>query len=171
MEALEIHNISKYKYEEKNGDLVLTLTIPHFKYYNKKKDNDILKLESTINYINKEQLSLTSLTNSEILECVVKDEEHNNIKFESLKFKRILIDIYKTIPTSFIFQNSTMNVDLGDKLNGQKGYQYHEDIGLSIQSKDSNGTFKEICNVVSLNNYNLDIIIKLGNGDKIGYKI
>ena len=90
MEALEIHNISKYKYEEKNGDLVLTLTIPHFKYYNKKKENDILKLESTINYINKEQLSLTSLTNSEILECVVKDEEHNNIKIESLKFKRIL---------------------------------------------------------------------------------
>ena len=103
--------------------------------------------------------------------CVVKDEEHNSIKFESLKFKRILIDIYKTIPTSFIFQNSTMNVDLGDKLNNQKGYQYHEEVGLSIQSKDSNGTFKEICNIVSLNNYNLDIIIQLGNGDNIGYKI
>jgi hypothetical protein len=170
MKQIQIHNISEYETEIKNGILVLILKIPHIKYYQQETENNILTLNSEINYINEKELSLTSFTNSEILECMILDEDGNTIS-ENKKFIKILIDIYNNVPSSNIIQNTTMNIDIGQKLNGTKGYNYYDTLGLSIQNKDSNGTFKEICNMITINNYSLDIIIQLGNCDKIGYKL
>jgi len=64
-----------------------------------------------------------------------------------------------------------MNIDIGDKLNGLKGYKFFQELGISIQGKDAIGTFKEICNIIRHNNYKLYIIIRLDNGHKIGYRI
>jgi len=42
---------------------------------------------------------------------------------------------------------------------------------LSFQSKDSNGTMKEIIKMCKINNYRLDISIKLENNKLIHFKI
>jgi len=41
---------------------------------------------------------------------------------------------------------------------------------MSIQGKDSNGTFKEIIRMINLNNYKIDIKIDLFNNEKINYR-
>lgn len=55
--------------------------------------------------------------------------------------------------------------------NGEKGYNWNSDINISFQGKDSNGTIKEIINMVKLNNYSLNISIKLETNEIINFKI
>lgn len=41
---------------------------------------------------------------------------------------------------------------------------------MSVQGKDANGTLKEIIKMVNMNNYKIDIQIKLINEEIINYK-
>ena len=93
----------------------------------------------------------------------------NELISNKSNYRTILLDIWGSMPTSKILQNTTMNIKLGN--HNTKGYKYDDDLKFSFQSKDAQGTFKEICKMVSLCKYTLDIQIELGNGDDIGYKI
>jgi hypothetical protein len=71
---------------------------------------------------------------------------------------------------STILQNTTFNIKLTNE-NGNKGYEWCPEINMSIQRKDANGTLKEIIKMIKINNYKIDIGIKLSSNEMIKYFI
>tara|TARA_Y100000389_G_scaffold177443_1_gene189705 strand:+ start:423 stop:872 length:450 start_codon:yes stop_codon:yes gene_type:complete len=146
-ETIRIQNINNYIQEIIDGDLILT---PKKVYIS----------ENEINKIN--------IKKSKIQECIIKN---NNVTISTkTNYRSILNDIWKTIPTQKILQHTTFNMKLTNE-NGEKGYNWNSDINISFQGKDSNGTMKEIINMVKLNNYSLNISIKLETNEVINFKI
>ena len=121
-EQIIIRNYEDYDQKIINGNLIFTL---------KRK------------YITEDILNETSLTSSRIQDCSIINDE--NIITNKKNYRAILIDIYKSMPTQKILQNTTFNFKLTNE-NGTKGYIWCEDILMSFQNKDSNGTMKEIIN-------------------------
>ena len=143
------------------------IRIPNINNYSQVIINNELILTRVYNYITLNELLDIDLTNSKINYCIIIDEkEEEFISQTSKKYNRILIDIYISLPASFILQNTTFNIKLTNE-NGNKGYIWHPEINMSIQNKDANSTFKEIIKMISKNNYNIDIEIELSNGKKI----
>ena len=175
MEERVIENISNFEQLEENGHLTISYKIYQIDRFEQiyDQDNDRLILKPKIPYISDQELSLTPLLHSKIINCHVYDECNLDGKNELISnkshYRTVLLDIWGTMPTSKILQNTTMNIKLGEHTT--KGYNYIDELKFSFQSKDAQGTFKEICKMVSLCKYTLDIFIQLGNGNKIGYKI
>ena len=144
------------------------IRIPNINNYQQEIINNELVLTPIYNYITLHELLYKNLTNSKINYCIITDTD-NEIISNSIKYNRILIDIYKYLPASFILQNTTFNIKLTNE-NGNRGYIWYSEINMSVQGKDSNGTFKEIIKMINLNNYKIDIGIELSNGEKINYK-
>jgi hypothetical protein len=69
-----------------------------------------------------------------------------------------------------ILQNTTFNFKLTNE-NGERGYRWEPLINMSFQSKDSNGTMKEIIKMIRINNYSMDISIGLETNQIIHFKI
>jgi hypothetical protein len=144
---IRIPNISNYQQQIINNELVLT---PIFR---------LISLDELVNI---------NLTNSNIIDCIITDNDNEIIPLPNNTYLRILISIYRTLPASFILQNTTFNIKLTNE-SGRRGYTWHPEINMSIQGKDSNGTFKEIIRMINLNNYKIDIKIDLFNNEKINY--
>lgn len=152
-ETIRIQNINNYIQEIIDGDIILT---PKKVYIS----------ENEINKIN--------IKKSKIQECLIK----NNEEIISIKksYRGLLINIWKYILISNLstrrqlMKQSTFNMKLTNE-NGEKGYYWNSDINMSIQDKDATGTFKEIINMVKLNNYTLNISIKLETDRIIHFKI
>lgn len=70
------------------------------------------------------------------------------------------------MPTQVILKYTSFNFKLTDE-KGNKGYNWCDKIGMSFQSKDSNGTMFEIMNMVNVNKYNISMCIQLSNNDII----
>jgi hypothetical protein len=146
------------------------IRIPNINNYHQAIINNELVLTPIYNYITLDELLDKNLSNSKINYCIITDiNADNEIISNSIKYNRILIDIYKYLPASFILQNTTFNIKLTNE-NGNKGYIWYSEINMSVQNKDSNGTFKEIIKMINLNNYKIDIGIELSNNEKINYK-
>ena len=169
MEERVIEKISNFELIKENGNLIIGYKIYQIDKFEQiyDEDNDRLILKPKIPYISDQELSLTSLLHSNIINCHVCGK--NELISNKSKYRTILLDIWGTMPTSRLLQNTTMNIKLGEHTT--KGYIYIDELKFSFQSKDSQGTFKEICKMVSLCKYTLDILIELANGNKIGYKI
>ena len=146
------------------------IRIPNINNYTQEIIDNVLILIPIYNYISYEELLLKTLTHSRIINCIVKDNDDEIICNSPKSYFKILIDIYKSLSASFILQNTTFNIKLTNE-NGNKGYNFYPDINLSIQLKDADGTIKEIINMCKLNNYKLDIDIKLQSGKIINYSI
>ena len=73
------------------------------------------------------------------------------------------------MPVQKVLQNTNFNLHLADK-KGDKGYNYNNDLNISIQSKNANETIKEIINMLDFNKYKMTIKIKLDNNKTIYYK-
>ena len=146
------------------------IRIPNINNYHQAIINNELVLTPIYNYITLDELLDKNLTNSKINYCIITDTNTDNeVISNSIKYSKILIDIYKYLPASFILQNTTFNIKLTNE-NGNRGYTWYSEINMSVQGKDSNGTFKEIIKMINLNNYKIDIGIELSNGEKINYK-
>jgi hypothetical protein len=146
------------------------IKIPNINNYHQAIINNELVLTPIYNYITLDELFDKNLTNSKINYCIITDiNADNTVISNSNKYNRILIDIYKYLPASFILQNTTFNIKLTNE-NGNRGYHFYSEINMSVQNKDSNGTFKEIIKMINLNNYKIDIGIELSNNEKINYK-
>ena len=151
------------------------IRIPNINNYHQAIINNELVLTPKYNYITLDELLDKDLTNSKINYCIITDADaddeviSNSIKYRKIKYSKILIDIYKYLPASFILQNTTFNIKLTNE-NGNRGYTWYSEINMSVQGKDSNGTFKEIIKMINLNNYKIDIEIELSNGESINYK-
>lgn len=146
------------------------IRIPNINNYHQEIINNELVLTPIYNYISLDELFDKNLSNSKINYCIITDTDADNeIISNSIKYNRILIDIYKYLPASFILQNTTFNIKLTNE-NGNKGYIWYSEINMSVQNKDANGTFKEIIKMINLNSYKIDIGIELSNNEKINYK-
>lgn len=146
-EIIRIPNIEKYTQEIINGELILT------------------PKES---YITEDEFNRTILNSSKILDCIVKNEE--DIISNKLKYRSILDDIWVSMPVQKILQTTTFNMKLTNE-NGLNGYKWSPKLNLSIQSKDSKHTMKEILNMIKVNNYSIKITIQLETNTIIKFKL
>lgn len=145
--------------------------IPNIQNYTMTIEGDVLiltpKEEYNSDMITVSDLNETNLQASKIISCIVKKSEEVVSKNRK-KYSPILKEIWKSMSTSKILQNTTFNMKpVKDET---CGYKWYPDLGLSIQNKDANGTMKEILNMVKLCNYSIEISVKLKNGERICYK-
>ena len=147
-EVIRIPNIENYSQEIINGELILTPK----------------KI-----YITENELNNTQITHSSIVECVIKKEEEN-ISINTRSYRSVLVDIWKSMPTQKILQTTTFNFKLTNE-NGEKGYNWCDDIHMSFQNKDATGTLKEILNMVKVNKLIINLSIKLETGRIVYFKI
>lgn len=97
-------------------------------------------------------------TKSVILGCKI-----NNKDISKLKYKSIVLDLWKYLKTINInFRNfTTMKYEEG--LRNTNGYQYDKYLNASLQCKDAFGTFNEIFNLVKTIDITFYIKIELEN--------
>jgi hypothetical protein len=146
-ELIRIPNIENYTQEIINGELILT----------PKKQ-----------YMTENELNITQFANSTIEECLIKKEEET-ISTKT-RYRSVLVDIWKSMPTQKILQTTTFNLKLTNE-NGEKGYKWCNDIHMSFQDKDAKGTLKEILNMVKVNKLTIKLSIKLETGRIVHFKI
>jgi len=146
-EIIRIPNIENYTQEILNGELILT---------------------PKNQYITENELNMTSITHSTIEECIIKKEEENISTKKT--YRSVLIDIWKSMPVQKILQTTTFNFKLTNE-NGEKGYNWCDDINMSFQNKDSTNTIKEIINMVKVNKLTMKLSIKLKTGRIIHFRI
>ena len=146
-EIIRIPNIENYTQENINGELIFTLK------------------ES---YITEDEFNRTILNSSKILDCIVKNGE--DIISNKSKYRSILDDIWISMRAQKILQTTTFNMKL-TKENGLNGYKWCPKLNLSIQNKDAKYTIKEIINMVKVNNYSIQITIKLKTDRIIKFKL
>lgn len=144
-DIIRIPDINKYNITIENNELILT---PIVKY-------------RIVSEIDIENINLCSST---IMNCNIMNNEE--IISNKTKYISILIDIFKSLPIQQIVQNTSINIILKDE-KGNKGYKFYPELNISIQNKDANGTMKEIIKFVKLNNYKIEIYIKLNNLETI----
>lgn len=148
-EIIQIKNINNYTIEIIDNTLILT----------PKMETQLPPLpELPIHSISEEELYRLTLSHSVITECEIKNQDI--LISNKTKFRQIMIDIWKTIPSQRILQNSTFNFKLSNE-NGANGYTWCPEINMSFQNKDSNNSIKEIIRMCNISKYKIRITIKL----------
>lgn len=138
------------------------IKIPNISNYIIEIVDDTLILTSKTQYITESDINKICLIGSMILECKINNEDVNR-----LKYKSILIHIYKQMPANLILQNTEFNIKLVET--NELGYSWCQDLNMSIQGKDANLTFKEIIRMIKLMNFSMEIKIKLKNEEVIHF--
>tara|TARA_Y100001970_G_scaffold200609_1_gene244042 strand:+ start:69 stop:560 length:492 start_codon:yes stop_codon:yes gene_type:complete len=157
-----IFNI-KYSFDD---DTINITTIDNDSTIEYTEQNNALIIRSNkSNYITEEELLNTDLTHSEILTSEISDD--NMILSNKTKYNPLFRDILKTINRKSVQDNFPCKE--GDI--NKKNYNYCSQLNLSFKSNDSNCIIKKIIKAVKLNNYNMDISIKLENDQIINFKI
>jgi hypothetical protein len=133
------------------------IKIPNINNYKQEIINNTLILTPIYIIVNETELISKELNNS-----IIKDNNDDIISNDKNKWFPILRDIYISMAASTILQNTTFNIKLTNE-NGNKGYDWCHEINMSIQKKDANGTLKEIIKMIKINNYKIDIGIKLSS--------
>ena len=144
---IRIPNIENYIQEYINGELILT----------PKKQ-----------YITENELIMTQIKHSTIEECLIKQKEE--IISTKKSYRGVLIDILKSMPAQQILQTSKFNFKLTNE-NGEKGYNWCNDINMSFQDKEALETLKEILHMIKVNNLTINLCIKLETGRIVYFKI
>jgi hypothetical protein len=150
-EIIRIYNISNYTQEIIDGDLILT---PNIKVI-------------TSEY---ELLNNYSFYNSTILECIIINNENKEIisNKETKYYISILKDIWKSMPTQLILQKTTFNFKLTNE-DGNKGYIWCPELLMSYQGKEAKSSIIEILKMCNINNYSINIKIKLSSNQIINF--
>jgi hypothetical protein len=140
---ITIPNIQEFMQQIINGNLVLTRIFP---------------------YIDEVTLFQQNLRKSNIIECKI-----NNVNIDIKKYKKLLIYLYSTTDTEIILQNTILNISQEEIYN--KGFEYYNQLGLSIQGADARRTLNEIINIIKIKNYSIELKIKLTNDEIIRFII
>jgi hypothetical protein len=144
------------------------IRIPNIENYTQEIIDGALILTPKKVYITENEINITCLRHSVIMECQIKKDEE--IISTNTKYRTVLIDIWKFMPVQKIFQTTTFNFKLTNE-NGLRGYTWCDDIKMSFQSKDAANTFKEIINMVRVNGLSMNITIKLKTNKWIYFKM
>ena len=108
-------------------------------------------------------LEKEDLRNSDLLNCIIDDEE---IPMKYMKkYKRVLKYIYYIIDRKTIFSNTILNITEEPKYKYNKGYIYYKKLGFSIENRDSKILLKEMVTMLSIKNHKFRFMIILKSGD------
>ena len=141
------------------------ITIPNIEDYTLQFIKGSLILTKNEPIITKECLLEKCLKNSIILECKINNTilDKNNYN----KYKKILMYLYSKIDRQLILDKTTLNIKT-EKLHN-KGFDYYENLQLSIQGADSRRVLIEIINFIKILNYKMEIKIKLKDNEIIKF--
>jgi len=128
----------------------------------------LVLMNTSKHYITENEININEITDSIILKCIIK-RENEIISINRTKYKKILIDIWKSMTMRQILKNSEFNFKLSYE-NNQK-FSWCEDLNISFQNKDTKETFKEILNMVKINKLSINLSIKLKTNKIIHLKI
>jgi hypothetical protein len=142
---IKICGIKNYTREIIDGDLILT----------PKK------------WMKEEEFKSINLAHSKIIKCKIKCGDQ--IVSNETHYYSIVHDLWISMPVNRVLHLTTFNMKLTNE-GGKNGYRWIDDLGISAQYKCSNGTMTEILNMVNHNNYYINMIIQLANGEKIFFK-
>jgi hypothetical protein len=81
----------------------------------------------------------------------------------------LLIDVWKTMSIERVIQTTKFTFSLKDESENNMLVLY-EEINMYVATKDANNTFKELLNMIKINNYSITISIKLKEGRVIQFK-
>ena len=141
---LVIPEIDKYTMKIINNTLILTPV------------SEIKIIENRESKI--EKILKNSFSKSKIQKCAINDIIHIELK----KYNQILLHIYSLIDKKIILNNTKLNIKTEEKRD--RGFAYHQNIGLSIQRAESNKTMSEILNMCKIQDIKLDLeILMLDN--------
>jgi len=144
------------------------IRIPNIENYDQEIIDGILILTPKKSYIEEFEFMRLSFKGSTILNCLIKNNDC--LISDKKKYRQILIEIWKTMPTQKILQNTTFNFKLTEE-KGEKGYDWCKDINMSFQGKNAVVSVKEIIYMIHLNKYTLDISVKTEEGNVYHFKI
>jgi len=141
-----------------------TITIPNIQEFRQQIINGNLVLTRIIPFIDEATLFQKNLRGSTIVECKINNN-NNNIH----KYKKLLIYLYSITDIKTILQNTILNISQEEKY--EKGFEYYNQLGVSIQGADARRILKEIINIIKIKNYSMELKIKLKNDDIIRFII
>ena len=148
-----------------NGDILLQkIVIDNINYtvINKENGDKLLKKITTINITDIKDIKDYDFKKSTISECLI-DNNNQMVRFNKLKYKSILENIYKIINDGTkIIKNTKLNIKTIKK--EDEGFYYLDNIGISIQGVNSNKCILEIINQCVENEIELSMKIKLDDG-------
>jgi hypothetical protein len=139
-------------------------TIPDIDQYTIEFSNNTLILHPKIRHVETDELATLSFTHSKIIQCTIQHTK--TISANRTKYRQILADVFGAMPWPWLRDNTSFNIELTDK-HGVAGYNWNEELGMSIQGKDATGTLKEIVHFVELNKYSMDIVIELASEETV----
>lgn len=113
----------------------------------------------------KQELFKNDFKSSTIINNIITDV-NNNIICSTITYSSIIKSLYISMPVEKIPIKATF-IKIG-KVEGRGSYI--PKLNMTINGNDANATIKEIINLVELNNYSININIKLKNGDNIYFK-
>lgn len=150
-----------------NGDILLEkIEIDNTKYSIVTKDNGdiLLKKIKYINIVNIADLEKYDMKKSQIEKCLINDNFLTKLKYHS-----ICNYIYDLINDGIkIIKNTKLNIKTIIKNN--EGFQYLDNLGISVQRVDSNKCLLEIINQCIKNNISISMKIKLLNNKFLNLK-
>ena len=141
-----------------------TITIPNIQEFTQQIINGNLVLTRTLPFIDEATLFQKNLRGSTITECKI-----NNINNDIHKYKKILIYLYSITDIETILQNTILNISQQEIYD--KGFEYYNRFGISIQGADARRTLKEIINIIKIKNYSMELKIKLKNDEIVRFII
>jgi hypothetical protein len=142
------------------------IIIPNINQYHRILDrySNRLVLNPKPEFIEESKLFEYDLRESKITECCINDN-----LYKSVKYRQMLIHIYKMMDKHDIISKTTMNV-CQQKVY-EKGFMYYDDIGLSIQGADCRRTLKEIIRLSRIQEYTIKLSIKLKNNRIVKFSL
>ena len=75
----------------------------------------------------------------------------------------LLIDVWKTMSIERVIQTTKFTFSLKDESENNM-LVWYEEINMYVATKDANNTFKELLNMIKINNYSIKISIILKEG-------
>jgi hypothetical protein len=141
--TITIFKIEDFTQQVINGNLVLTRINP---------------------FIEECTLFQKDLRGSVIIDCKI-----NNEFVDVKKYKKLLLILYSTTDVETILQNTILNISKQEIY--EKGFEYYNQLGLSIQGSDARRTLKEIIIFLKLKSYNMDLTIKLKSDETVRFMI
>jgi len=107
------------------------------------------------------------LNNSIILQCEIKNNDE--IVSKKTTYMGLLIDVWKTMSNERVIQTTNFKFSLKNE-NKNNMLVWYEEINMYVATEDANNTFKELLNMIKINNYIINISIKLKEGKVIQFK-
>ena len=130
--------------------------------------NGVLMLTPSNVFIIEEEFQKNDFLNdSIILQCKIKNNEE--IVSKKTTYMGLLIDVWKTMSNERVIQTTKFKFSLKDE-NENNMLVWYEEINMYVATKDANNTFKELFNMININNYSITISIKLKEGRVIQFK-